>query len=112
MTDFEYRKLRCCPSRSCKATLFQAAVALRLATTAAAQSMADSIRTLNNNLANDAVSANEVFSAGNTIATGTFNYSRLNETAGVLVPTTVTIGYNTPWRQVHAMLHVIPFCCR
>ena len=32
------------------------------------------------------------------------NYSRLNETEGVLVPVTVTIGYNTPWRQVHAML--------
>lgn len=32
------------------------------------------------------------------------NYTRLNETEGVLVPATVTIGYNTPWRQVHAML--------
>ncbi len=32
------------------------------------------------------------------------SYSRLNETTGVLVPTTVTIGYNTPWRQVHALL--------
>jgi small-conductance mechanosensitive channel len=32
------------------------------------------------------------------------NYSRLNESVGVLVPTTVTIGYNTPWRQVHALL--------
>lgn len=32
------------------------------------------------------------------------NYTRLNESSGVLVPTTVTIGYNTPWRQVHALL--------
>jgi len=32
------------------------------------------------------------------------NYTRLNETEGVLVPATVTIGYSTPWRQVHAML--------
>jgi small-conductance mechanosensitive channel len=32
------------------------------------------------------------------------NYSRLAKTAGVLLYTTVTIGYNTPWRQVHAML--------
>jgi small-conductance mechanosensitive channel len=32
------------------------------------------------------------------------NYTRLNETDGVLVPAAVTIGYNTPWRQVHAML--------
>ena len=32
------------------------------------------------------------------------NYTRLAKTAGVLLYTTVTIGYNTPWRQVHAML--------
>jgi small-conductance mechanosensitive channel len=32
------------------------------------------------------------------------NYTRLNETEGVFVPVTVTIGYSTPWRQVHAML--------
>ncbi len=74
MTDFESRELRCCPSRSCKVGLLRATVALCLATTAAAQGIADNIRTVNNNLANDAVSAIEVFSAGNTIATGTFNY--------------------------------------
>lgn len=32
------------------------------------------------------------------------NYTRQNAKAGVIVPVTVTIGYNTPWRQVHAML--------
>jgi small-conductance mechanosensitive channel len=34
----------------------------------------------------------------------TRNYSRLAKDGGVFVPTTVTIGYDTPWRQVHAML--------
>ena len=33
----------------------------------------------------------------------TFNYSR-NPEEGVTVNTVVTIGYDTPWRQVHAML--------
>jgi small-conductance mechanosensitive channel len=32
------------------------------------------------------------------------NYSRHAETAGVFVPTAVTIGYDAPWRQVEAML--------
>ena len=34
----------------------------------------------------------------------TVNSSRLAEGDGLVVHTTVTIGYNTPWRQVHAML--------
>jgi small-conductance mechanosensitive channel len=34
----------------------------------------------------------------------TTNYTRFAETDGVYVPTSVTIGYDTPWRQVHAML--------
>jgi small-conductance mechanosensitive channel len=34
----------------------------------------------------------------------TVNSSRLTEGDGLVVHTTVTIGYNTPWRQVHAML--------
>jgi len=38
------------------------------------------------------------------IGTSTKNYSRLAETDGLLLPTRVTIGYNTPWRQVEAML--------
>ena len=47
----------------------------------------------------------EIVLPNSQISGGTLiNYSRLNETTGVLVPTTVTIGYNTPWRQVHALL--------
>jgi small-conductance mechanosensitive channel len=47
----------------------------------------------------------EIVLPNSQISGGTLiNYSRLNETAGVQVPVTVTIGYNTPWRQVHAML--------
>lgn len=34
----------------------------------------------------------------------TKNYSRTIEGAGFIVDTTVTIGYDTPWRQVEAML--------
>jgi small-conductance mechanosensitive channel len=34
----------------------------------------------------------------------TTDYSRLGDTEGVFIPTSVTIGYDTPWRQVHAML--------
>jgi small-conductance mechanosensitive channel len=32
------------------------------------------------------------------------NYSRLADTVGVFVPTDITIGYDTPWRQVQALL--------
>lgn len=32
------------------------------------------------------------------------NYSRLGGEKGAVVQTTVTIGYDTPWRQVHALL--------
>jgi small-conductance mechanosensitive channel len=32
------------------------------------------------------------------------NYSRQQQAQGLLVYSTVTIGYTTPWRQVHAML--------
>ena len=34
----------------------------------------------------------------------TIDYSRPGDTEGVLTPTSVTIGYDAPWRQVHAML--------
>jgi small-conductance mechanosensitive channel len=34
----------------------------------------------------------------------TVNSSRLTEGKALVVHTSVTIGYNTPWRQVHAML--------
>jgi small-conductance mechanosensitive channel len=32
------------------------------------------------------------------------NFSRLHATEGLILYTTVTIGYSTPWRQVHALL--------
>jgi len=38
------------------------------------------------------------------VATTTTDYSRFSETRGVFTPTAVTIGYDTPWRQVHALL--------
>ena len=38
------------------------------------------------------------------IGAKTVNYSRHAAAAGSDVGTTLTIGYNTPWRQVHAML--------
>jgi small-conductance mechanosensitive channel len=34
----------------------------------------------------------------------TTDYSRLNDGEGVFTPTSVTIGYDAPWRQVHALL--------
>jgi small-conductance mechanosensitive channel len=34
----------------------------------------------------------------------TTDYSRLTESDGVFTPTSVTIGYDAPWRQVHALL--------
>ena len=37
---------------------------------------------------------------GNT----TKNFTRLGRTHGLIVPTSVTIGYDTPWRQVHGLL--------
>jgi small-conductance mechanosensitive channel len=38
------------------------------------------------------------------VAQTTTDYSRLAETEGVLTPMSVTIGYDAPWRQVHALL--------
>ena len=32
------------------------------------------------------------------------NYSSLAREGGLILHTTVTIGYDTPWRQIHAML--------
>ncbi len=47
----------------------------------------------------------EVNVPNSVIATSvTRNYSRLAAEGGVWVPTKVTIGYDTPWRQVQAML--------
>jgi small-conductance mechanosensitive channel len=38
------------------------------------------------------------------LGTATINYSQLAKSAGVLLAVKVTIGYSTPWRQVHALL--------
>jgi small-conductance mechanosensitive channel len=38
------------------------------------------------------------------VSTTTKNFSRLAGAEGVILYTTVTIGYDAPWRQVHAML--------
>ncbi len=49
---------------------------------------------------------NEELHVPNTVILGTTvkNFSRFAEDGGVLLHTSVTIGYDTPWRQVHAML--------
>jgi small-conductance mechanosensitive channel len=41
---------------------------------------------------------------GVMIGTTTKNYTRLAKEEGVILFTSVTIGYDVPWRQVHAML--------
>ncbi|WP_430458818.1 mechanosensitive ion channel family protein [Pseudomonas sichuanensis] len=48
----------------------------------------------------------EVLTLPNSMITGavTKNYSRVVQGQGYVVDTTVTIGYDTPWRQVEAML--------
>ena len=38
------------------------------------------------------------------VSTTTKNFSRLAGAEGVILYTTITIGYDAPWRQVHAML--------
>ena len=38
------------------------------------------------------------------VSSQTKNYSRLAKDGGVILYTSVTIGYSTPWRQVHEML--------
>ncbi len=42
----------------------------------------------------------------NTVMTGSTvtNYSRLSKENGIVLTTKVTIGYDAPWRQVHALL--------
>jgi small-conductance mechanosensitive channel len=48
----------------------------------------------------------EVLTIPNSMITGTVtkNYSRAVNGQGYVLDTTVTIGYDTPWRQVEAML--------
>jgi small-conductance mechanosensitive channel len=38
------------------------------------------------------------------VGTATTNYSRLAENEGMVITVSVTIGYDVPWRQVHALL--------
>ena len=38
------------------------------------------------------------------VGTSTTNYTRLGDPDGMTVSSTVTIGYDAPWRQVHALL--------
>jgi len=38
------------------------------------------------------------------VSTPVTNYSRFADAEGVLVPATVTVGYDAPWRQIHALL--------
>jgi len=40
------------------------------------------------------------------VGTATTNYSRLAGDNGMAVTTSVTIGYDVPWRQVHALLQL------
>ena len=49
---------------------------------------------------------NEEVTIPNNVITGSpiYNHSRLAGMQGTLISTKVTIGYDTPWRQVHAML--------
>ncbi len=49
---------------------------------------------------------NEEVQIANTVLLGTAtrNFSRFAESDGLWLPVKVTIGYGTPWRQVHAML--------
>jgi small-conductance mechanosensitive channel len=52
------------------------------------------------NMRNEEVTIPNAVLVGNPIK----NYSRLAGARGTLVSTKVTIGYDTPWRQVHALL--------
>lgn len=49
---------------------------------------------------------NEEFTVPNAMLAGgpVQNFSRLSQARGLMIQTSVTIGYDTPWRQVHAML--------
>jgi small-conductance mechanosensitive channel len=38
------------------------------------------------------------------VGTVTKNYSRSSDSRGFVLDTTVTIGYDAPWRQIHALL--------
>jgi len=52
------------------------------------------------NLKNEEITIPNSVLIGNSIR----NYTRLAETRGAMISTKITIGYDAPWRQVHAML--------
>ena len=54
------------------------------------------------NMRNEEITIPNSVLIGNAIR----NYSRLSESGGAVISTKVTIGYDTPWRQVHAMLSI------
>ena len=49
---------------------------------------------------------NEEINIPNSVLMGatTKNFTRLSKTEGLIAHSTITIGYDAPWRQVHAML--------
>ncbi|HKE47213.1 MAG TPA: mechanosensitive ion channel domain-containing protein [Rhodanobacteraceae bacterium] len=51
---------------------------------------------------------NEEVTVPNAVLAGTLveNYTRQSRENGLLIATSVTIGYDTPWRQVHALLEL------
>ena len=51
---------------------------------------------------------NEEITVPNAVLAGTLveNFTRQSREQGLLVSTTVTIGYDAPWRQVHALLEL------
>ena len=54
------------------------------------------------NMRNEEITIPNSVLIGNSIR----NYSRLSESGGAVISTKITIGYDTPWRQVHAMLSI------
>jgi small-conductance mechanosensitive channel len=40
------------------------------------------------------------------VTTSTRNYTRLGQSDGMSLSSTVTMGYDAPWRQVHALLEL------
>jgi len=54
------------------------------------------------NIRNEEITIPNSVLIGNSIR----NYSRLSEKGGAVISTKVTIGYDTPWRQVHALLTI------
>lgn len=52
-----------------------------------------------------------IIPSATVMSSTTTNYSRAYPGTGYIVDTTITIGYATPWRQVHAMLYEAAALC-